>query len=108
MSAPTLPTGHEEYEALAVAWAISALEPADSDRFEEHRARCERCKRTVEAALEVVVALAHAVPDEVPPPALRRRVLAAAARTPRPGRQAVPASPAPAPRRSRPGTDWPG
>ena len=101
MSAPTLPAGHDEYEALAVAWAIAALEPADSDRFEEHRAGCERCAKTVARALEVAVELAHAVPDETPPATLRRRVLAAAAMN-RPARFLPPPA---APRSA--GASWP-
>jgi hypothetical protein len=78
VSAPTLPTGHEEYEALAVGWAIAALEPADQDRFEEHRPGCRRCADAVADALDVAVELAYCVPDSEPPPELKGRVLAAA------------------------------
>jgi hypothetical protein len=82
VSAPTLPAGHDELEALAVAWAISALEPGDVYRFEQHRVGCEQCACTVAAALEVALELAHAVPDETPPPTLRRRVRDAAVMSP--------------------------
>lgn len=78
MSAPTLPTGHDEYEALAVAWAVNALEPTDQAVFEVHRAGCEQCTRAVEATLAIAAELAYGVPDVVPPARLRERVLAAA------------------------------
>ena len=79
MSAPTLPTGHEEYEALAVAWAIAALEPAEQHRFEGHRARCARCAGAVADALDVAVELAYCVPDVELPTGLKSRLLAAVA-----------------------------
>jgi len=79
VSAPTLPAGHDEYEALAVAWAIAALEPADRDRFGEHRAGCGRCADAVADALDVAVELAYCVPDSEPPAELKGRLLAAAA-----------------------------
>ncbi len=79
MSAPTLPTGHEEYEALAVAWAIAALEPAEQHRFEGHRARCARCAGVVADALDVAVELAYCVPDVELPTGLKSRLLAAVA-----------------------------
>jgi len=78
VSTRTLPTHHDEYEALAVAWAVNALEPADQAIFEAHRGECERCARTADAALETVAALAYAVPDVAPPARLRERVLAEA------------------------------
>jgi hypothetical protein len=34
VSTRTLQTHHDEYEALAVAWAVNALEPADQAIFE--------------------------------------------------------------------------
>jgi anti-sigma-K factor RskA len=79
VSAPALPRNHDEYEALAVAWAIDALEPADQAVFEAHRDGCERCARAISTALTVATELAYGVPDVVPPPRLRERVLAAAA-----------------------------
>ena len=78
MSTPTLPTDHEEYEALAVAWAFNALEPADLAVFEAHRHGCERCTRAAYAALEIAAELAYGVPDAAPPPRLREQVLSAA------------------------------
>ena len=78
MSAPAPPRNHEDYEALAVAWAINALEPADQAVFEAHRDGCDRCALTVVATLEIAAELAYGVPDVAPPPQLRSRVLALA------------------------------
>lgn len=87
MNASAPPRGHDGWEALAVAWAIDSLEPADQVTFEEHRDGCVSCERIVLATLEVAAELAHGVPDIEPPPQLRRRILAAA--TPRPPVQAT-------------------
>jgi hypothetical protein len=78
VSTPTLPTDHDEYEALAVAWAVNALEPAEQAIFEAHRDGCERCARAAYAALDIAAELAYGVPDVAPPARLRERVLAGA------------------------------
>ena len=78
MSTPTLPTDHDEYEALAVAWAVNALEPSDQAVFEAHRDGCERCARAAYAAFDIAAELAYGVPDVAPPARLRERVLAGA------------------------------
>ncbi|HEV7653454.1 MAG TPA: anti-sigma factor [Mycobacteriales bacterium] len=107
MSAPALPRSHDEYEALAVAWAIDALEPADQEIFEAHRPGCEVCARTVVTTLEVAAELAYGVPDIAPPPQLRSRLLAAAtAQPPRPtvSPESAPSSGGFGPRSSRPDT----
>ena len=74
MSAPIEPrTGgwdpgdHGEWDALAVGWALSALEPGDEARFAVHLPTCERCTETVRESLRTVADLAYAVPDEAPP-----------------------------------------
>ena len=82
MNASAPPRGHDVWEALAVAWAIDSLEPADQVIFEVHRNGCVICERVVLTTLEVAAELAYGVPDIEPPPQLRRRILAAA--TPRP------------------------
>lgn len=82
MSAPAPLKGHDQYEALAVAWAIDALEPADQVAFEAHRDGCGLCAAAVLTAMQVATELAYGVPDVEPPAFLRQRVLAAA--TPRP------------------------
>jgi hypothetical protein len=78
VSTPTLPADHDEYEALAVAWAVNALEPAEQAIFEAHRDGCARCTQAAYAALETAAELAYGVPDVAPPARLRERVLAAA------------------------------
>ncbi len=78
MNASAPPKGHDRYEALAVAWAIDALEPADQVIFEEHQDGCDDCALTILATLEVATELAYGVPDIEPPAQLRRRILAAA------------------------------
>jgi Anti-sigma-K factor rskA len=103
VSAPTLPLGHEEYAALAVGWALDALEPTDQDRFTAHRATCRDCEEEAVAALRVAMELAYAVPDLQPPERLRGRLLTAAEEEP-PARS----RPAPPPRSPGAGPHWPG
>ena len=67
--------------ALSGAYALDALEPgAERDRFTRHLDRCPSCASEVRGFREVATAMAFAAMTE-PPPGLRDRVLAAAART---------------------------
>ena len=34
---------HEEWDALAVGWVLSALDPDDEARFADHLPGCDRC-----------------------------------------------------------------
>jgi len=102
---PREPLGeHGEWDALAVAWALSALDPEDEERFAEHLPECTRCTATVRESLYTVADLAYALPDEAPPPSLKARLMAAVAAEPRtPG-----AAPEPeAPVEPEPGQEWP-
>jgi hypothetical protein len=74
---------HGEWDALAVAWALSALDPEDEERFAEHLPGCARCTATVRESLYTVADLAYALPDEAPPPSLKARLMAAVAAEPR-------------------------
>lgn len=74
---------HEEYDELAVGWALGALEPDDESRFTRHVENCERCRQTVDDAHDVSAALALALPAEQPSAALRERLLAAVSAEPR-------------------------
>jgi len=74
---------HAEWDALAVGWALSALDPEDEERFAEHLPGCDRCTATVRESLYTVADLAYALPDEAPPPSLRSRLMAAVATEPR-------------------------
>ena len=95
---------HGEWDALAVGWALSALDPEDEERFAEHLPGCARCTATVRESLYTVADLAYALPDEAPPPSLKSRLMAAVAAEPRtPG-----AAPEPeAPVEPEPGEEWP-
>ncbi len=75
--------GHEEYDQLAVGWAVKALEPDDEARFARHLTECVRCTDTVQDAQELCGELALSLRPEEPPAGLRARILAAAASEPR-------------------------
>jgi anti-sigma-K factor RskA len=66
---------------LAGAYALDALDDAERERFERHRAGCSSCDDDVRRMTATTTALAMAVAAE-PPPGLKARVLAAAAATP--------------------------
>jgi hypothetical protein len=71
---------HDQH-SLSGAYALDALEGgAERDRFIRHLSRCQSCASEVRGFREVSTALAFAATAE-PPPELRDRVLAAAART---------------------------
>ncbi len=70
-----------DMHSLSGAYALDALEGgAERDRFTRHMSRCPTCVSEVRGFREVATALAFAETAE-PPPELRDRVLAAAART---------------------------
>ena len=73
---------HGEWDALAVGWALSALESDDKARLAAHLAGCARCTETVREAVWTVTDLAYAVPDEPPPGRLKRQILDLAAAEP--------------------------
>jgi len=70
-----------DMHSLSGAYALDAIEgEAERDRFVRHMSRCPACASEVRGFREVGTALAFATAAE-PPPELRDRVLAAAART---------------------------
>ncbi len=72
--------GHDMH-SLSGAYALDALEGgAERDRFTRHLNRCQSCAGEIRGFREVATAMAFAAAAE-PPPELRDRVLAAAART---------------------------
>ncbi len=80
---------------LAGAYAMDALETADSRRFERHLAGCDACAQEVNELRETAARLGAAT-AVAPPPSMKAAVLAAAAMT---SQQHVPAAvrrPAPA------------
>jgi Anti-sigma-K factor rskA len=101
---------HQQYDELAVGWALHALEPADETEFARHLPGCARCAEIVAETTEVMGAMAADLPQAEPSEALGARLREAVAATeqvhlPAPPREAVapPAVPAavPAPRRAR-------
>ena len=74
---------HHDWDALAVSWTLSALDPDDEARVAAHLAGCDRCTETVREALHTVTDLAYGAPDERPPRRLKARIMAAAAAEPR-------------------------
>jgi len=76
-----MPFLRHDMHSLSGAYALDALEAgAERDRFARHMSRCQSCASEVRGFREVATALAFAAAAE-PPPELRDRVLAAAART---------------------------
>jgi len=70
-----------DLHSLSGAYALDALETeAEHDRFTRHLSRCPSCAGEVRGFREVATAMAFAAAAEAPP-AMRDRVLAAAART---------------------------
>ena len=90
MTGPAVDRGHGEWDALAVGWAMTALDPEDGRRFAGHLPTCGRCIATVRDALHTVSDLAYALPPEPPPERLRQRILDVAAAEPRCERPAAP------------------
>ena len=74
---------HGEWDALAVGWALSALDSRDEELFAAHLPGCARCMATVRESLNTVVDLAYALPDEAPPASMKTRLMAAVAAEPR-------------------------
>ena len=74
--------GSAEHDALreqVELYVLGALSAADRAAYEGHLATCDECATQVKALAPVAEALAHAVPQHEPSPALRERVLASVA-----------------------------
>src|SRR5690349_9760843 len=63
---------------LTAAYALDALDERERETYEEHLARCERCRAELEGLQPSVAALAYAPEAAAPSPALRGRILDAA------------------------------
>jgi anti-sigma-K factor RskA len=77
---------HGEWDALAVGWAMSALDAGDEAVFLPHLATCRRCADTVAETTQTVGDLAWTVPEEEPSPELRARLMSAVRAEPRAAR----------------------
>jgi anti-sigma-K factor RskA len=67
--------GHDEIHDLTAAYALDALDEADSRAYEEHLRDCPRCRDELRDLSEAASALAYATAAPAPPPALRERIL---------------------------------
>ena len=81
MSTTPPPSDHEEFDQLAVGWALHALEPEDEAVFVRHLTGCARCARTVAETEEVMAAMATDLPLAEPSEGLRSRLRAAVVQT---------------------------
>jgi hypothetical protein len=81
---------HDRRLEEVAAYAIGGLDPARVADLERHLADCERCQEELRWLSPAVRALPEAVERQVPPPELKRRLMAAvrtdAAAEERPGR----------------------
>jgi anti-sigma-K factor RskA len=68
-----------ELHDLTSAYALDALDADETQAYEAHLAQCEACRDELSTLVESATALAWAVDAPPPPPALRGRILAAAA-----------------------------
>jgi anti-sigma-K factor RskA len=84
----------EEFEQLAGLAAVGVLDGDDRVRFEEHAARCERCRVMVQLDLE---ALARAAPEMDPSPDFKARLMERAAAELAQQREPIQLRPAPPP-----------
>jgi anti-sigma-K factor RskA len=69
----------DDHEALAVGWALHALDHDEEEAFAAHLATCPHCRQTVDETLETFGGIAEALEPIAPPPDLRARLLDAAA-----------------------------
>lgn len=65
----------EEFEELAALSALDALEGEELTCFEDHRARCVRCRRTEQLDREALMRLPWAPPEMEPSPGFKTRLL---------------------------------
>src|SRR6266568_9264125 len=96
-----------EVHTLAGPYAMDAISAPDRASFERHLARCQECAREIASLREATARLATAA-AVTPPPALKARVMAAAAATrQRPPVQEPEAAPRTWPLRTWPLRTWP-
>jgi hypothetical protein len=74
---------HDDCDALAAGWALSALEPEDELLFLGHLPTCQVCERAVATHRDTLAHLAWAVSAEAPPASLLLGIRSAVATRPR-------------------------
>jgi anti-sigma-K factor RskA len=60
---------------LTAAYALDALDEADTELYEEHLRTCEPCRSELASLRSAAAALAHVAPAAAPPPELRAQIL---------------------------------
>jgi len=60
---------------LTAAYALDALDAEDARRYEQHLARCERCRDELASLSDAAGSLAYATEAPMPSPDLRARIL---------------------------------
>jgi anti-sigma-K factor RskA len=65
----------ETIHELTAAYALDALDPDEERVYEDHLARCDRCREELASLSETAAMLAYGVESSTPPPALRARIL---------------------------------
>lgn len=70
-------TGHDEIRALIGAVALGAATDAEDALVERHAATCHECRAELDGLRAAAGTLALEVPQIDPPPALKRKVMAA-------------------------------
>lgn len=65
----------DELHDLTAAYALDALDEADTELYEEHLRTCARCRDELASLRPAAAALAHVAPPAVPPPELREQIL---------------------------------
>ncbi len=67
-------TDHDEFDGLAVGWALHALEPDEEQEFASHLATCDHCQQLVRESEEALGDLAYDVPLIDPPQGVLDRI----------------------------------
>src|ERR687883_22553 len=65
----------ESIHELTAAYALDALDSDEEREYEEHLARCTRCREDLASFSEAAPSLAYGVESPPPPPGLRDRIL---------------------------------
>ncbi len=90
----TADMSHQEFELLAVGYAVYALEPADEQRFLSHLPSCAACARAVAEHAETLAHLAYAADPVLPPASLLEGIRAGVRDSGRAGEFPLPELPA--------------
>jgi anti-sigma factor RsiW len=78
---------HDRFQEDVGAYLLGALEPAEQAAFEGHLAGCPECRAEVEELRVAADALPRSVEPFVPPPSLKRSLMAAVKEDARPARE---------------------